>query len=87
MKLLFCRECEDIFNLSFREKNCSCGKTKGKYLDNLNATYSGPAVPLGFSNLTFAQAIRRHSKKKLIHGDNFTAFVIPKDCLTFKKEG
>lgn len=42
MKLLYCQWCGDIFNLQLHEKQCSCGKAKGKYLeDGLNAVWCG----------------------------------------------
>ena len=33
MKLLLCLDCDDIFNLGYELKTCSCGTTKGKYTD------------------------------------------------------
>lgn len=84
MKLLFCRECKDVFNLSSIIKTCTCGKTSGKYLkDGMNAEYAGPCVPLGFSNPSFVEAIKNQPEKDW--GKNFTAFVIQKQCVTMKK--
>lgn len=82
MKLLLCEECSDIFNLSFEEKSCSCGKAKGQYLDEINAVYSG-GIPLGFANTTFVRAILQRPESGA--GKEFVAFVIPVDCPTFKK--
>jgi len=84
MKLLLCLKCNDIFNLDYHEKSCTCGDTKGKYNDKVNAEYSGKhAVPLGFDNLSIAHAINRQPKSGW--GSRFTAFVIPKKCPTFTK--
>lgn len=86
MKLLLCLDCDDIFNLGYELKICSCGATKGKYTDEINAIYSGSnAIPLGFTNDSFKQAIK-DQKEVFPLGERFTAFVIPKNCETFIKE-
>ena len=42
MKLLLCKECQDIVRLIQEEKRvCKCGKVGGKYTDDLNAVYFG----------------------------------------------
>jgi hypothetical protein len=86
MKLLLCKICNDIFNLSTKqEKACSCGMTRGRYLDEINAEYSGKwAVPLGLANPSLVSALRRQPRKA--PGANFVAFVIEKDCPTFRKK-
>lgn len=84
MKLLMCLHCHDIFNLNLDEKTCRCGKTKGKYIDELHAEYSGEhAIPLGFTNTSLIKAIQNQPEDGL--GETFTAFVIPKKCATFVK--
>lgn len=83
MKLLRCTECLDVFNLTMQEKACSCGKTKGKYIDNLYAQYSGPCAPIGFDNNTFYNAIRNQSQEG--SGVEFLAFIIPKECPTMER--
>lgn len=51
MKLLYCKKCNSIFSLGHKLKECECGKTKGKYIDNLNALYAGRyAKPMGIDN-------------------------------------
>mgnify|MGYP001165763076 CR=1 FL=1 len=85
MKLLLCLQCNDIFNLALEEKACRCGSTRGKYMDELHATYTGEhAIPLGFTNTSLIQAIQNQPTNGL--GEPFTAFVIPKECATFVKE-
>lgn len=84
MKLLVCKECSDVFSLRLdKERTCECGKTKGKYTDNINAVYSGPCYPLGFANSSFIDAIWNQPESGM--GKDFTAFVIPKECTTMKK--
>ena len=83
MKLLFCPECLDIFNINLNEKVCSCGKTKGKYIDKLKAEYSG-GIPIGFANTSFRFALEAHKKNGA--GIDFTAFVIRPDSLSFIKK-
>ena len=40
------------------------------------------AVPIGFANSTLVRAV--HNQPKDGMGENFTAFVIPKICSTYK---
>ena len=85
MKLLFCRSCGDVFSICMEKtKSCSCGKTKGIYLNHIEASYSGEfAVPLGFANESFVHAL--NSQPKYSPGKMFDAFVIEKECETFTK--
>jgi hypothetical protein len=90
MKLLFCKKCQDVFKISQRLKTCDCGMTKGMYNgDDIHAQYAGPyAVPLGFRNSTFAEAIKNQPDKDTEDrqgGVNFDAFVIPKACATLER--
>jgi len=84
MKLLLCKECQDIVRLIQEEKRvCKCGKVGGKYTDDLNAVYFGEmAIPIGFANSTLFKAV--HNQPKDGMGENFTAFVIPKTCSTYE---
>jgi len=84
MKLLICRVCADIFRLRSEERTCSCGATKGMYLNICEAEYSGPAIPLGFANGSLVDAIRNQPEGPG-WGADFKAFVIPKNCATFVK--
>lgn len=84
MKLLLCQDCGDVFSLTKVKRSCQCGETSGRYIDNLNAEYSGDAaIPLGFHNTFFLNAIHNQPESGL--GKNFEAFVIPKECPTYKK--
>ena len=84
MKLLYCLNCKDIYNLTSVLKKCRCGETMGKYTDNLNAWYSGRAMPLGFANSSFIEAIRNQPEES--PGKIFDAFVIERNCKTFKEK-
>lgn len=85
MKLLYCKKCGSVFNLSMKEKTCDCRETKGKYNDILNAEYSGKnAVPLGFDNKSFSIALLKRPVKGL--GKTFTSFIIPEENETFSKK-
>jgi len=85
MKLILCKNCQDIVRLIKEERFCRCGKCSGKYTDDLNAWYKGGefVVPLGFANSSLISALRNQPKEGW--GENFTAFVIPEICDTFKK--
>ena len=83
MKLIFCEECHDVVSIfQGEERKCLCGKSSGIYLDPVNATYSGSAIPMGFANKSLMAALLNQPQNGL--GHTFTAFVIPKDCPTFK---
>lgn len=83
MKLLLCKECRDIIGLIDVKRTCKCGKVGGKYTDNVNAIYFGEmAVPIGFANTTLVKAV--HNQPKDGMGKDFTAFVIPKKCPSYK---
>ncbi len=78
MKLFFCKKCKDVVNLSPEERKCDCGASKGQYIDQLQATISGPAVPIGINNASFLAAIQKQPQNG--EGSEFIAFVIPKGC-------
>ena len=81
MKLLYCNTCRDIVKLNRTTRTCQCGATGGHYKqDGLNAIYYGPAIPLGFANCSFHEAI--DSQPEFGMGTNYNAFVIPKVCPT-----
>ena len=83
MKLLYCPNCNSVFNLSTEKwKMCDCGRARGRYMDDLQAVYSG-GIPLGFNNFTFLPALNGQPEQGL--GRRFEAFVIPKQCATFKE--
>ena len=85
MKLIYCITCGDVFNLSKELKTCGCGKSYGKYINDLFAEVSSDSIALGFVNNSFADAI---TNRTLINdrGENFTAFVIPAICRTIKRK-
>jgi hypothetical protein len=83
MKLIFCTECHDIIRLTKVSHTCTCGKSRGIYLDDVQAEYYGPAVPLGIDNTSFINAVMNQPDRGM--GKLFTGFVIPVECKTFKK--
>ena len=81
MKLLYCNTCRDIVKLYRTTRTCQCGVTGGHYKqDGLNAVYYGPAIPLGFANGSFHEALDNQPEFGM--GTNYNAFVIPKVCPT-----
>ena len=85
MKLIFCPQCYDVVKLDSMERTCKCKASYGYYEDDLNAVYGGAAVPLGFANASLVKAVRNQPDSGM--GENFEAFVIPKSCPTFVREG
>jgi len=63
--------------MRYEERACSCERSKGKYVDEINLEYSGPCRVLGFTNKSFASALsyRQHNGNK--KGIVFKSFVIP----------
>lgn len=78
MKLIFCPKCADLFRLVHKYRACECGKSAGHYVDDLDAITYGEAIPVGFANYSFIEAIKNQPNKGM--GKEFTAFVIPKHC-------
>lgn len=89
MKLLYCKNCEDLYRLFPTEdfRFCRCGKTGGRYINDLDAVYfekeTDIVVPLGLENNDFHFAINHQRYEG--QGNQFTAFVIPMVCKTFTK--
>ena len=85
MKLVLCTICGDVVRLVEEETRiCQCGACGGKYIDPLNAWYTGHnAIPLGIANSSLQEAVFNQPNSG--EGETFEAFVIPKDCKTFKK--
>jgi hypothetical protein len=65
------------------ERHCHCGQSGGRYLDDQNAILRGGAVPLGFDNGSFVEALKNQPQDGL--GSRFTAFVIPKVCGSIRR--
>lgn len=91
MKLLYCKKCRAIFNLNLVQKKCECGLTKGIYLDELYAIYTGRnAMPIGIDNVSFGLQMWPEEKLSVaeiiykdqeLNGKYFKAwFIKKKDC-------
>lgn len=90
MKLLLCPKCGDIFNLNMTMKICSCGNTKGRYNDNINAIHIGDGIPLCISNPSIREAImfQKHKDVKYpdeFYGEKIDSWVCPANSTTFKR--
>lgn len=84
MKLILCKNCSDVIRLFEEVRHCKCGRTGGKYLNDVESEYWGEdAMPIGFANPSLLQALRGQPEKG--KGREFKAFIIPKDCPTMKK--
>lgn len=83
MKLLLCKKCQDIIRLVDIKRTCKCGRVGGKYTDSINAVYFGDsAIPIGFASSSLVKAIHNQPIEGM--GEGFIAFVIPKNCPTYK---
>lgn len=99
MKLIVCPLCQDVRKLirSLRDTcecekcvgrvktECDCGSSWGYYKeDGLHAVIGGDAIPLGFTNRSFLEAIWYRPTSGM--GSRFDAFVIPIYCDTVERE-
>jgi len=90
MKLLRCRQCGDIFNLTInRIKTCSCTLSYGQYdEDGLHAWYAGPCDMLGFANRSVVEADLLNTNSPPAEqelGYQFDAFFIPESASTVRR--
>jgi len=78
MKLIFCPECYDIFDLDIKEvKSCHCGQSSGKYLDDLRTVeVSEKAIVICFNNQQFTNALIFTCDDDK-SGQNFNAWILP----------
>lgn len=81
MKLILCEECHDVVALKVgRMRQCACGKSMGRYTDDINAEVIGPCVVLGFANPSLIRAImeqKTYGDLDSQKGRRFEAFIIP----------
>lgn len=98
MKLILCEKCSDVVALKVDVvRNCFCGLSGGRYVDELNAEVWGPCFKLGFANSSLVAALRAQkfdgdSKEVMAYagglvtkGRDFRAFVIPESAETMKR--
>lgn len=56
MKLVHCLTCNDIFNLTRKDKSCSCGAVIGRYTDDWHAEVSGHHTAIAIGNGSYRSA-------------------------------
>lgn len=79
MKLILCKECSDVFKLDAQPRTCKCGRSRGRYVDDLYAVYTGKsAIPLGILNGSLVRSVRSASHE-------FKGFVFSPDAPTFER--
>jgi len=47
MKLLHCKDCDDIVRIYSEWRACKCGKSKARYINDTHAQLTGPCRALG----------------------------------------
>lgn len=57
MKLIYCKNCHDLFSLRFIDRECECGASKGAYKTPEFAWVSGPCVSVAIGNGSLQDAI------------------------------
>lgn len=82
MKLILCKNCQDIVRPYPNETRfCKCGDVMVKCLNELDIIVKATeewVLPIGFNNTSFVRAVA--SQPEYGMGKDFTAFVIPKKC-------
>lgn len=95
MKLVFCPNCGDIFNLSKVTKTCSCGNSGGFYeKDGYHAVIFGSAIAMGITNSSFKNAViawRKFSVRTTLPAKDheallLDAFLINEPSFTIRRE-
>ena len=84
MKLLYCKTCGDIFNLTTAEKICTCTESRGYYINAIVALINGPCLALGFDNREFYRATRADLDVAK-RGVEFLAFIIPESASSVER--
>lgn len=84
MKLIYCPDCHDVVNLYSKERFCVCGNSSGRYITEIHAEIKGKAIPLGIAISSFIKAV--NERPYYGRGKEFTAFVIPHQCINVKKK-
>ena len=90
MKLLFCKACHDLIRLHpepHHLRQCRCQKCLGFYLDDREAYFQGPCIPLGIDNNSLAEVVRRPNLPGIPYADLYiTAFRFRIDSPAIKFE-
>lgn len=90
MKLILCPldACWDIVTLRNEPTFCHCRQSWGQWVDNLNATYGGKAVPLAIGDRSLIEAKLKHRRQvgPRKNGFNFDGWVMPKSRPGFDRE-
>lgn len=58
MKLIFCPACNDMVKLLHETRQCRCGESWGRYIDDQRAQIGGKAVAVGICNHRFLAALK-----------------------------
>lgn len=96
MKLILCKECQDVIKLQLTKRSCMCGKSYGYYKkDEFNAVISGPCIPIGINNnslitgiflLGMIDKIKIDENKVSYEDLEINAFFIREPCTTITRE-
>lgn len=89
MKLIHCKPCGDLFNLTHRYRQCACGVSAGYYQkDGINAVVIGDCWVLDICNVSYLLAVaKHHANPTQDMGYGFSAFIIPENAPTVKRIG
>jgi hypothetical protein len=68
MKLIYCKECDDVVRLLDEVRQCRCGRCTGRYKpeSESHAEFSGPCVPFALSNRTFKLAVDTRNEDRVV---------------------
>lgn len=60
MKLLFCEQCGDVFQLRIgSERTCECGRVSGRYINRVEAATNGKGVSIAIGNGSLSDSVMK----------------------------
>lgn len=78
MKLILCTICSDLVRLFGDCRECRCGASWGRYVDNVQAEIGGKAIGVAIGNESFHRAFARREAEWPREGRQFVGwFMVP----------
>lgn len=85
MKLIYCKQCDDVFKLDLIEKQCKCKESSGRRTRDEKFLYYGPyAVPISINDSSLKHAC--NNRPLFGFGNKFESFVIPINSSLIRKK-
>ena len=86
MKLIYCPSCKDVVKLRHEDRTCFCGKSGGRYINNVTVEIRGEAIPLCIGWRSFLASIRNRHENNLYDSVEFKSWIPPLVSNTIRRE-